>query len=299
MLNRVDAGGFTEASVVQQGTNIINVSVPGQKSQAVVKLVEQTAELLFRQVLLEAPNTPTADSHADADPPPAPAVRPARRASPSASASPRRQRRPLCAAPRTAAEWPRWPAAPAASAVTPRPRARRRPSRAPPRRRAAASPTPSTQATAPSRRRARAHAGERHLHLADGRRESDAGQPAGEGGIRQAQLRQTRTGSRRSGTPRRSGTTRTRQIVSCGNSASIPGQYEAGKFVAGQGPGAGQPDQKCQRLPAAGHHVLAGEPELQARGCDGVRQPHHADVRASTARASRRWMTWRSCWTAR
>ena len=40
MLNRVDAGGFTEASVVQQGNNIINVSVPGQNSQAVVKLVE-------------------------------------------------------------------------------------------------------------------------------------------------------------------------------------------------------------------------------------------------------------------
>src|SRR5215472_14698388 len=59
MLNRVNAGGFTEASVVQQGNNIINVSVPGQNSQAVVKLVEQTAELLFRQVLLEAPNTTT------------------------------------------------------------------------------------------------------------------------------------------------------------------------------------------------------------------------------------------------
>jgi preprotein translocase subunit SecD len=80
MLNRVDAGGFTEASVVPQGTNIINVSVPGQKSQAVVKLVEQTAELLFRQVLLEAPNqatpTPTPSSTATGSP------------SPSASASP-------------------------------------------------------------------------------------------------------------------------------------------------------------------------------------------------------------------
>src|SRR5690242_13142317 len=40
MLNRVDAGGFTEASVVPQGTNIINVAVPGQNSQGVVKLVE-------------------------------------------------------------------------------------------------------------------------------------------------------------------------------------------------------------------------------------------------------------------
>src|SRR5215470_13217792 len=86
MLNRVNAGGFTEASVVPQGTNIINVSVPGQNSQAVVKLVEQTAELLFRQVLLQAPNqatavptpttTPTPSSTATGSP------------SPSASASP-------------------------------------------------------------------------------------------------------------------------------------------------------------------------------------------------------------------
>jgi len=81
MLNRVNAGGFTEASVVQQGNNIINVSVPGQNSQAVVKLVEQTAELLFRQVLLEAPNTTT--------PVPTPTTTPSSTAtgSPSPSAS--------------------------------------------------------------------------------------------------------------------------------------------------------------------------------------------------------------------
>jgi preprotein translocase subunit SecD len=82
MLNRVDAGGFTEAQVVQQGNNIINVSVPGQNSQAVVKLVEQTAELLFRQVLLEAPNTPTAV------PTPTPTPSATGSASPSASANP-------------------------------------------------------------------------------------------------------------------------------------------------------------------------------------------------------------------
>jgi preprotein translocase subunit SecD len=76
MLNRVDAGGFTEASVVPQGTNIINVSVPGQNSQSVVKLVEQTAELLFRQVLLIAPNkssvTPTPTPSATGTPSPSP-----------------------------------------------------------------------------------------------------------------------------------------------------------------------------------------------------------------------------------
>src|SRR5215469_78954 len=84
MLNRVDAGGFTEASVVQQGSNIINVSVPGQKSQAVVKLVEQTAELLFRQVLLQAPNTATPVPTAT----PTPSSTPTGSPSPSASASP-------------------------------------------------------------------------------------------------------------------------------------------------------------------------------------------------------------------
>jgi preprotein translocase subunit SecD len=93
MLNRVDAGGFTEASVVQQGSNIINVSVPGQKSQAVVKLVEQTAELLFRQVLLEAPNqataipTPTPTPTATGSPSPSASATPKASASASPSAS--------------------------------------------------------------------------------------------------------------------------------------------------------------------------------------------------------------------
>src|SRR5215469_5592178 len=56
MNNRVNGAGFTEAQVVQQGSDIINISVPGQNAQKVVSLVSRTAELLFRQVLLEAPN---------------------------------------------------------------------------------------------------------------------------------------------------------------------------------------------------------------------------------------------------
>jgi preprotein translocase subunit SecD len=90
MLNRVDAGGFTEASVVPQGTNIINVSVPGQKSQAVIKLVEQTAELLFRQVLLQAPNTATPVPASTPTPSPSSTASgsPSPSASSSASASP-------------------------------------------------------------------------------------------------------------------------------------------------------------------------------------------------------------------
>jgi len=60
MFNRVNSAGFTEAQVVPQGTNIMTVSVPGQNSGGVVKLVSQTAELLFRQVLLTAPNAASA-----------------------------------------------------------------------------------------------------------------------------------------------------------------------------------------------------------------------------------------------
>ena len=60
MENRVNASGTTEAQVQQQGSDIINVSVPGQSSQQVVNLVSQTAELQFRQVLLAAPNTAVA-----------------------------------------------------------------------------------------------------------------------------------------------------------------------------------------------------------------------------------------------
>ena len=53
MQNRVDGAGFTEAQVQQQGSDIINVAVPGAGTQKVVNLVGQTAQLLFRQVRSE------------------------------------------------------------------------------------------------------------------------------------------------------------------------------------------------------------------------------------------------------
>jgi preprotein translocase subunit SecD len=80
MINRVNATGTSEAQVEQQGSDIINVSVPGSNSQSVVDLVSQTAELQFRQVLLAAPNT------AVAAPAPSPSATPS--GSPSASATP-------------------------------------------------------------------------------------------------------------------------------------------------------------------------------------------------------------------
>ena len=85
MFNRVNSAGFTEAQVVPQGTNIMTVSVPGQNSQKIVQLVSQTAELLFRQVQLIAPNASTA-----ATPVPTASPTPSGTASgtPSPSASP-------------------------------------------------------------------------------------------------------------------------------------------------------------------------------------------------------------------
>jgi preprotein translocase subunit SecD len=84
MFNRVNSAGFTEAQVVPQGTSIMTVSVPGGNSSGVVKLVSQTAELLFRQVLLMAPNAASAVT-----PAPAPSPTPSGAAStvPSGSAS--------------------------------------------------------------------------------------------------------------------------------------------------------------------------------------------------------------------
>jgi len=85
MFNRVNSAGFTEAQVVPQGTSIMTVSVPGQNSASVVKLVSQTAELLFRQVLLMAPNA-ASSATPPATPTPTPSGSAA--ATPSGSASP-------------------------------------------------------------------------------------------------------------------------------------------------------------------------------------------------------------------
>ena len=91
MANRVNGAGFTEAQVQQQGSDIINVAVPGAGSQKVVDLVGTTAQLLFRQVVVVAPNkgattpitTPTPTPSASGASSPAPSAS----ASPTASAS--------------------------------------------------------------------------------------------------------------------------------------------------------------------------------------------------------------------
>jgi preprotein translocase subunit SecD len=84
MNNRVNSAGFTGASAVQQGNDIITVSVPGKGSQQVVNLVGTTAQLRFRQVLLAANNTTTPTPTATPTPTPSASAS----ASPKASASP-------------------------------------------------------------------------------------------------------------------------------------------------------------------------------------------------------------------
>jgi preprotein translocase subunit SecD len=86
MASRVNGAGFTEAQVQQQGTDIINVAVPGAGSQKVVDLVGTTAQLLFRQVILQAPNTGATTPVTT--PTPAPSASGAASPTPSASASP-------------------------------------------------------------------------------------------------------------------------------------------------------------------------------------------------------------------
>jgi preprotein translocase subunit SecD len=99
MFDRINASGLTGASVVQQGSNEIVVSVPHQNAEAVANLVGTTAQLAFRQVLFAAPNwvapttttptpspSPSASPSGSAKPTPTPSASGKSSASPSASA---------------------------------------------------------------------------------------------------------------------------------------------------------------------------------------------------------------------
>jgi preprotein translocase subunit SecD len=84
--NRVEATGLTGATVVQQHTTQIVVSVPGAGASKVATLVGRTALLRLREVLLEAPNYVTRS----ATPPPTPSPSPSSQSkvAPKSSASP-------------------------------------------------------------------------------------------------------------------------------------------------------------------------------------------------------------------
>jgi preprotein translocase subunit SecD len=95
MFNRVNADGFVGATVVQQSSDEIVVSVPHENAQQVAHLVGPTAQLSFRQVLFGAPNYVTPASSATPSPSPSakasasPSARASATPSPTASASPK------------------------------------------------------------------------------------------------------------------------------------------------------------------------------------------------------------------
>jgi preprotein translocase subunit SecD len=81
MNSRVNGAGFTGATVVPQGSNLITVTVPNEQAAQVEDLVGTTAQLRFREVLLAAPNyatsasaTPTATSAPSAGASPTPSA---------------------------------------------------------------------------------------------------------------------------------------------------------------------------------------------------------------------------------
>jgi preprotein translocase subunit SecD len=82
ILSRVNATGNTGAQVQTQGSNILNVSVPGKTTAETEQLVSETAYLNFRQTLLYEPYSPTNSTSSTSATPSASAS-----ASPSASAS--------------------------------------------------------------------------------------------------------------------------------------------------------------------------------------------------------------------
>jgi len=80
LLSRVNGTGNSGAQVQQQGPDLINVSIPGQPPENVLKLVSTTAKMAFRPVYLVEPYTAAT---------PNPVARPSSTATPSTSASPK------------------------------------------------------------------------------------------------------------------------------------------------------------------------------------------------------------------
>ena len=79
LLSRVNGTGNSGAQVQQQGADLINVTIPGQPPENVLKLVSTTAKMAFRPVYLVQPYTGAAT--------PNPVARPSSTATPSTSAS--------------------------------------------------------------------------------------------------------------------------------------------------------------------------------------------------------------------
>jgi len=92
ILARVNGTGNTGAEVQTEGSDILNVSVPGKNVQQTANLVSETALLMFRQTLLFLPygttTTPVPSASASASASASPSVSHSSTASPAASANP-------------------------------------------------------------------------------------------------------------------------------------------------------------------------------------------------------------------
>ena len=255
MENRVNASGTTEAQVQQQGSDIINVSVPGQSAQQVVNLVSQTAELQFRQVLLAAPNTAAAAAPAPASPTPAPSALAQRRRRADAQRLGHAQRL--------------RPGGGEAGAGSGGPQELARRARALP----AASPSPSASGAPPAASAVAAAPSLGHDGLAAGPGRPLPGQRPGQGPVQQAQLcrHELEAGGRLQ--PTSKWNVRGIQTVSCGLIGSDGVQVRAG-----QGLRARQGHRLRLRHPVDDQHVLGRQPQLQGQRDEAVRRPHHTDV---------------------
>jgi preprotein translocase subunit SecD len=88
ILSRVNATGNTGAQVQTQGSDILNVSVPGKTSQQTEQLVSETALLNFRQTLLYQPYSATSTPSSSATPSTSASANPSASASSAATATP-------------------------------------------------------------------------------------------------------------------------------------------------------------------------------------------------------------------
>jgi len=88
MQERVNAFGVSEAQVSQQGSNTIQVEIPGHNSQDLVNQIGSTARLYFRPVLQEAAATPSSTPSPSAPGSASPSASSSATAKASGSASP-------------------------------------------------------------------------------------------------------------------------------------------------------------------------------------------------------------------
>ena len=91
LLARVNGTGNSGAQVQQQGSDLLNISVPGKAPQDVINLVSSTAQLSFRPVYLQEPYTapsPSTSSSAKPSTSATPTTSPTTSSSPKASSSP-------------------------------------------------------------------------------------------------------------------------------------------------------------------------------------------------------------------